>query len=329
MKANARILLAASAVFSMIFAAAPASADVKAGVDAWQAGNFARAVAEWRPLADQGDADAQFNLGQAYKLGRGVPTDMRIAQSWYEKAANQGHGQSQAILGLIKFQNGDRAGAMPWLRKGADAGDARAQYVLGTAMFNGDLVSRDWPRAYALMTRAAAQGLPQATANLEQMNRFIPLEQRQRGIAIANQMQAAAASPTPAASAMIGTAGPPVRRPGASPAVTAARPTARPAVVASRPVVPPARPAAAPAIAMRPGTGWKIQLGAFGDAGNAQRQWSSLRGRVSALAGLQPNFVRAGTITRLQAGPLASRAAADRVCAAAKAAGSACIPVAP
>ena len=56
--------------------AAPARADVKAGVDAWQAGNYPAAVAEWRPLAIAGDADAQFNLGQAYKLGRGVPADL-------------------------------------------------------------------------------------------------------------------------------------------------------------------------------------------------------------------------------------------------------------
>ena len=55
---------------------APAHADVKDGVDAWQAGDYQGAVAQWRPAALAGDADAQFNLGQAYKLGRGVPTDL-------------------------------------------------------------------------------------------------------------------------------------------------------------------------------------------------------------------------------------------------------------
>ena len=58
----------------------PARADVKAGVDAWQAGDYRTAVDEWRPLAIAGDADAQFNLGQAYKLGRGVPADLAQAQ---------------------------------------------------------------------------------------------------------------------------------------------------------------------------------------------------------------------------------------------------------
>ena len=53
------------------------------------------AVRHWRPLADRGDADAQFNLGQAYKLGRGVPRNM-TSPSWYENAARQGHEQAQA-----------------------------------------------------------------------------------------------------------------------------------------------------------------------------------------------------------------------------------------
>ena len=59
--------------------AGPAAADVKAGVDAWAQGDYDKAVREWQPLADAGDADAQFNLGQAYKLGKGVPTDLAAA----------------------------------------------------------------------------------------------------------------------------------------------------------------------------------------------------------------------------------------------------------
>ena len=61
---------------ALLLAAVPALADVKAGVDAWERGDYPAAVAEWRPLAVGGDPDAQFNLGQAYKLGRGVPVDL-------------------------------------------------------------------------------------------------------------------------------------------------------------------------------------------------------------------------------------------------------------
>jgi TPR repeat protein len=312
MKAYVRKALAFSAAAALFLGASAASATVKAGVDAWQAGNFGAAIAEWRPLAEAGDADAQYNLGQAYKLGRGVPLDLRAAQGWYEKAARQGHPQAQAILGLVLFQNGQRAAAVPWLRKGADNGDPRAQYVLGTAMFNGDIVAKDWPRAYALMLRAAAQGLPQAKANLDQMNNFIPLAQRQQGIAIAEQMRTgtALASAAPARN--------PTRSNPLPPPIQAARPPVRTPAAA--------QPAASLASA---GGRWRVQLGAFGNADNARRQWDSLRSRGAAFAGLQPLFVRAGAVTRLQAGPLASKAAADRVCAAARAAGSACIPVAP
>ena len=54
---------------------APASATVRSGIEAWQQGNPAQAVAIWRALADKGDQDAAFNLALAYRLGRGVPAD--------------------------------------------------------------------------------------------------------------------------------------------------------------------------------------------------------------------------------------------------------------
>src|SRR3954465_15892672 len=180
----------------LLLAAGPAWAGVKEGVEAWQAGNFDAAVKEWRPLADKGDPDAQFNLGQAYKLARGVPAaDLRLAQSWYEKAAQQGHAQARANLGLILFQNGERQRALPWIRKAAEDGDPRAQYVLGTALFNGDVVAKDWPRAYALMSLAADAGLPQAGTNLQAMDTYIPVEQRRQGLALKAQMTRAAPPP--------------------------------------------------------------------------------------------------------------------------------------
>ena len=309
----ARFMAFASAAAALTLGATAAFADVKAGVDAWQAGNFAGAVKEWRPLAEQGDADAQFNLGQAYKLGRGVPANLKVAQGWFAKAAQSGHSQAQANLGLILFQNGDRKAAMPWIRKAADAGDPRAQYVLGTAMFNGDHARKDWPRAYALMTRAAAQGLPQAAASLEQMDKYVPLAERQSGIALARQMETGGAALAAAAVAH------PPRVAG-----TVGR-TELPPSAPARQAAAPARPVAAPA----PGGRWRVQLGAFSNAANAQRHWNAVKAKAGALASLQPQVVQAGSVTRLQAGPLASRADATRACAAAKAAGSACFPVAP
>ena len=158
---------------------------VKAGVEHGR-GNYNEALADWRPLAEKGDPDAQINLAQAYKLGRGVPVDLKQAESLYAKAAAQGHPEAQANLGIILFQNGDQARSMPYIIKAAQSGDARAQYIYGTALFNGDYLKKDWPRAYAMMTKAAAAGLPQAAQSLSKMDGFIPASQRQQGIALAS-----------------------------------------------------------------------------------------------------------------------------------------------
>ena len=84
------LILGAAATVAAL-GAVPAAADVKAGVDAWSRGDYASAIDQWRPLAIAGDADAQFNLAQAYKLGRGVTLDPALAESWFRKAALQGH----------------------------------------------------------------------------------------------------------------------------------------------------------------------------------------------------------------------------------------------
>lgn len=83
-------------------------ADVKDGVDAWSRGDYTAAVREWKEPAAKGDPDAQFNLAQAYKLGRGVKQDTAKAESLYEQAAAQGHLQAADNYGLMLFQRGDR-----------------------------------------------------------------------------------------------------------------------------------------------------------------------------------------------------------------------------
>ncbi len=212
--------------------AGPASADVKAGVDAWQQGDYAKSITEWRPMAAAGDADAQFNLGQAYKLGRGVPMDMPIAIEWFRKAAAQGHQRASDNMGLLMFQQGKREEAMPFIRKSAQQGEPRAQYILGTAMFNGDLVPKDWVMAYAYMTRAASAGLEQATTSLTAMDKYISTEQRQKGLALAADMDRA-----PKATELASAPGPvrPVSGPSSATIVRPAPVQAPPRQVASAP----------------------------------------------------------------------------------------------
>ncbi|MBZ9650048.1 SPOR domain-containing protein [Sphingobium sp. 3R8] len=326
-----------AALVAMLGIALPALADVKAGVDAWQQGDYAKAVAEWRPLAQSGDPDAQFNLGQAYKLGRGVQPDLNAAIDWYRKAAVQGHLRAEDNLGLLMFQQGDRTGAMPYLQRASMRGEPRAQYIVGTALFNGDTLGKDWVRAYALMTRASASGLPQAATSLEQMDKYIPEDQRKQGLALAasldkgdkSVMLAQAAPPPPRSgpSAVRTTQLPPSTpsQPAPKPAPAPPRPAPQVVVAKPKPAPEPARPAAMAAAPAASG-GWRVQLGAFGEEARARTLWSQLSRKVSGLSAYQPYLVKAGAVTRLQAGPLASNNDAARLCGAIKAAGADCMP---
>ena len=74
---------------------------LKVGGAAYDRGDYATALKEFRPLAEQGNADAQFNLGFMYENGLGVPQDYAEAVKWYRNAAEQGYAQGQANLGLM------------------------------------------------------------------------------------------------------------------------------------------------------------------------------------------------------------------------------------
>jgi cell division septation protein DedD len=167
---------------------ASALADVKAGVDDWSRGNYTAAVREWKGPADKGDADALFNLGQAYKLGRGVKADLARAEQLFGQAAAKGHLQASDLYGLLLFQRGERERAIPYVIAAAERGEPRAQYLLGVAHFNGDAVPKDWVRAYALTSLALQAGIPQAKNALAQMDRMIPLAQRQQAAALAPEL---------------------------------------------------------------------------------------------------------------------------------------------
>ncbi len=69
----------------------PAEADFNAGLAAYKQGDYATALREWNPLAKQGDANAQNNLGFMYYKGHGVPQDYAEAVKWFRKAAEQGN----------------------------------------------------------------------------------------------------------------------------------------------------------------------------------------------------------------------------------------------
>lgn len=271
---------------------------VKTGIEAWQSAEYEAAVTIWRPLAEAGDADAAFNLGQAYRLGRGVPTNLPLAQTWFERAARKGHVDAQTTLGLMLYDMGNRVGALRWLKSAAEKGEPRALLIYGTALFNGDAVARDPVLAYAYVSRAAAQGLEPAKRTLAEMDRMLPIEQRREGVALA---QAKAAEPKPEPPAAV------------KPSKTSSpKPTAP---------TPPKTPAATAAAG-----GWRVQLGAFSKRTSAEALFTILSG-TGALAGRRPFYVDAGAVTRLQVGPFESRSAAAAACAELSNKGQPCFPV--
>jgi uncharacterized protein len=339
----------ALAALALSLMAVPAVADVKAGVDAWSRGEYEAAVKQWREPAIKGDADAQFNMGQAYKMGRGVKTDLNVALDWYRKAAAQGHLQAADSYGHLLHYQGKVPESLPYLQASSDRGDPRAQYLLATELFNGVHIPKDWVRAYALMTRASSAGMAPASRSLAQMDQYIPLEQRQAATVLAGELEqrASRARAAQVAGFPINTAPPPKSaKPVAVPPSTippsnvpgfpsdipvAGTPMPKPIPVKPAPIkaatvkVAAAKPAPVK-IATTDGA-WRIQLGAFGEEANAKKLWTALEGRVSELAALQPYLKAAGNVTRLQAGPFATKAAADAMCVKVKAAGQACLAV--
>ena len=78
-------------------------ADFQKGADAYKRGDYATALKEFTPLAKEGNAVAQFNLGNKYREGQGVPQDYKTAVKWYKLAAEQGHAKSQSNLGVMYY----------------------------------------------------------------------------------------------------------------------------------------------------------------------------------------------------------------------------------
>jgi TPR repeat protein len=84
----------------------PAHADFQAGMAAYERGDYEAALREWRPLAERGGVEAQFNLGLLYYHGKGVPADAAEAHAWYLKAAQGGYPRAQYRVAEM-YEHGD------------------------------------------------------------------------------------------------------------------------------------------------------------------------------------------------------------------------------
>jgi TPR repeat protein len=264
----------------------------------------------WRPFAENGNLDAMFNIGQAHKLGRGLPKSDAQASDWYRKAAERGHRPAQANLGILLFQAGQKADALRWLKQAADAGEPRAQYVYGVAHWNGDGVPRSLVTAYAYLARAADQGLAEGRSAIDLLTPKMSVVERTSGWQLASALAKSDGSSGPLASIP-----PPVALADAAPVPQT--PSSNPAAMAGTKPAPPRTRAA-----------YRVQLGAYSRRELAEAALVAVRARSPALLeGVAPILQYEGALTRLQLGTFGSPEESKAACARFVAAGYSCIPV--
>ncbi len=148
----------------------PASAGLDEALTAYNRGDFAAALREFKPLAEQGNAEAQFHLGRIYLFGQSVPVDDREAVKWFRLAADQKHAKAQNNLGAM-YEAGrgvpqDYQEAARWFRLSAEQGLPQGQGNLGNAYRLGHGVAQDLAEAVKWYRLAAEQDYAAAQFNL-------------------------------------------------------------------------------------------------------------------------------------------------------------------
>ncbi len=157
--------------------------------------------------AEQGDAKAQYAIGEMYEKGRGVERDPRLAFSWYSKATQQGNIKAEYKLG-VAYLNGtgirkNYRKAHDWLNKSSNQGYARAQYSLGTLYENGLGTAQDLDKALEWYKRAlrgnydvAATGMQRVKQRQKQQQEKLK-QLRQKALSTAKKLREKALQPKP------------------------------------------------------------------------------------------------------------------------------------
>jgi uncharacterized protein len=143
--------------------------DFHDGLDAHDRKDYKEAVRLWKPLAEQGYASAQYNLGLMYKKGQGVLQDYKEAVRLYRLSAEQGNASAQSNLGLM-YQNGqgvpqDYKEAVKWFNLSAEQGNATSQYNLGFMYAKGTGVLQDYALAHMWFNLSGSNGNKDAVTN--------------------------------------------------------------------------------------------------------------------------------------------------------------------
>ena len=152
-------------VFWVAFLLAPAillAADLQKGLDAYNEADYETSLAECQPLADEGNAEAQFCVGRLYANGFGVPMDDALALKWYGLAAASGHAEAQFCLAVM-HANGwgvpmNDVAAANYYRLAAEQGFMQAQTSLAFLYNHGTGVEQSRVTAYMWYDVAAKRG---------------------------------------------------------------------------------------------------------------------------------------------------------------------------
>ena len=145
------------------------------GLEATMRGDYQTAFKLWLPMAEQGYAGAQFNLGVMYENGDGIKQDDFEAVKWYRKAAEQEHANAQANLGSAysagRGVRQDVAEAVKWLKKAAENGSQNGQFKLGLSYLIGRGIQKDRTLAKEWLGKACDNGDQQGCEFYGKLNR--------------------------------------------------------------------------------------------------------------------------------------------------------------
>ena len=367
-RAFPKVLAVCAALAIGFLSAAPAEAGFEDGVRAYLAQDYPAALNVWRPLAEEGQAPAQFGMGLSYENGRGVERDPTQAAVWYHKAADQGLADAQFNLGNLYLNASgvpkDPVEAVRWFRRAAEQGMPRAQVNLGYSYETGSGVAKDPVKAVSWYRKAAEQSFPQAQYYLgaayergSGVEVDLPLAAAwykrafEQGVVLAGkrfdvltengiepseieiegavaQTEAAEPEPEPAVPAE---AAPAPKEPELEPKVVEVekKPSAEDST--TRPVT----AKAGERVTSLDGS-FRVRLASYRKPKNADKGWIILSKKYSGLlAGLNYSVAEVdlgsekGVFHRLFAGPLGSLEEAKAICAKTKSDGDSCVAVKP
>lgn len=148
-----------------------AHADLNSGIQAYGQQDYGRALAEFTPLAEQGNQQAMFNLAVMYMRAQGVPENQAQAARYFYGAAQKGQPMAQYMWGSFR-ETGEMGGpadlkeAAQWLLKAAQQGHAQAQYKIGVMYRTGSGVGQDTEQSVYWLTKAKENGVTRAQADL-------------------------------------------------------------------------------------------------------------------------------------------------------------------